>query len=405
MEQVCDKLLETFDTNELDNKDKMIQAAFYSQAQKFKDTDKDNTLFRLIRNHYDSKIEKPIAQFIGGPFVVRNMYNKKHNINIYLFGEFHSNNIDCPKNNFELIENYLDKLIRNTDVFLDLYFEFPGFLDERYLKSNVMSPQRMQELFLKFYKCIQTVSRTSDECQLSRIHYIDVRKFEKLYSGYGNIAFLSRKLLEKMGNIDLLSSDKNWSKILFVLNKLKLPLSDYNKFWQEEIEDHKFIRKELERSYLGNQILGFMKKRIVTEASFKKENIKETINKLLEIETKTNKKQKDKTELFKLYHNLDKFLVNPLSVIIDAYTLARMFKNFKVKNKLNQPEKPHNIIYYAGGAHTLNIFKCLINLEFKQVEKSGNFFDDNIDNYIGGENKYQNCIDMEPIQQPLFSNI
>jgi hypothetical protein len=398
MEETCNKLIETFDTNILDNQNNIIQAAFYSQAKEYKDKSKDNTLFKLIRNHYDSEIQKqrPVIDYLGGPYVFRHMYSKEYDMTVYLFGELHSNITDCPTlvgKKFELVENYFKRLVENTDVFLDIYFEFPGY-DKRYY-SNVeyMAPQRMQELFKKFYRCVEELSRKSKECELSRMHYIDIRTIIDSFAGINETSWLIRNLLIKSNSEGLLRSfyKDNIIRIRNIFNNLNNDNFDkYLDYWLFEILSNKYVKKELERSFLEKEIYKYIKDMIKNLSTIYRKNIRNIIK---GIEKNINFKKK--------FQSLLNYLIAINLPIVEAYTLSRIFKKFKIKNRLEQPVTPHNIIYYAGSAHSLNIENFLLKIGFEMREKVGS----NIDApEIGISDVYKNCINMSKIKQPLFDN-
>lgn len=393
MEKSCNKLVETFDTNALDVENKFTQLAYYSLAQKYKNKPNDNTIFKLIRNHYDTEIQKkrPVIKYLAGPYVFRQLYNKKYNINIYLFGERHANTTDCPPD-FVLVENYFKQIIETTDVFLDIYLEFPGFIKTYYSYLDTMAPQRMQELFLKFYKCVQTISRKSEECQLSRMHFIDIRSFISSDYGINSISWLIKNLLFYTYDTKQLtdfykSNIKQITKIFLYLDSNSE--KEYIDYIISQILTNKYVKKELDKSFLGKQIYEYVKNIIISQALIKRNFIRTDISRIRNsIGTLTSNFQNLKNELI---------VVN--SVIVEAYTLSRIFKKFNVKNKTSQPVTPHNIIHYAGSAHTLKIENFLKLVGFEVKQKVGS----NIDlPETSIADIYENCINMTKVKQPLF---
>ena len=64
------------------------------------------------------------------------------------------------------------------------------------------------------------------------------------------------------------------------------------------------------------------------------------------------------------------------------------------KRNFDEPEKPHNIIIYAGNAHADRCRKFLEDVaSFKRLEQN------TVENPI----RAKNCLDMTGITQPLFS--
>ena len=80
---------------------------------------------------------------------------------------------------FTSIEDYLYKLITNTDVFIDIFAELhtydkSGEYPRNYIPYENMNG-RIAKLFKKFKKCLQKNTRHDEDCKLARIHYIDIR--------------------------------------------------------------------------------------------------------------------------------------------------------------------------------------------------------------------------------------
>ena len=91
------------------------------------------------------------------------------------------------------------------------------------------------------------------------------------------------------------------------------------------------------------------------------------------------------------------------SLISDAYLLARIFKTFKINNtegkhirRTDEPAEPHNIIIYAGNAHSQRYRLFLKYLGFRVLERSGPLEKPLPDR--------TNCVNLEDISQPFFSN-
>jgi hypothetical protein len=81
--------------------------------------------------------------------------------------------------------------------------------------------------------------------------------------------------------------------------------------------------------------------------------------------------------------------------IVDAYTLSRMFK--VVKNPHNQPDRPRNIIYYAGNSHSNTVRAFLTEQGFIE-----NAFVGNIDKDKKLLSSVVGCIDVGKFPMPFF---
>jgi hypothetical protein len=395
MENICTSLLQNFNTNSLDKENKITQAAFLSIAKEYKDTKYDNSLFQLIRNHYAIKkniIHKPITPNIGGPFHLTKHFNQNTKMTLYIFGERHSDKIDCPPN-YTLIENYLQQLIENTDVFIDMYFEFPGFTNYYYSRTIMMAPQRMQELFLKFYDCIQTLTRTSKKCQLSRIHYIDTRSTDLQPNTSDLLLFSQIYTKENRKNEYQLYIINNINFIKNIINNIPSESKvKYYNYWIKTFSIEKKIQKEINKSFYKKEITEFILKKI--------------INKLNELEglflLRNLKENKDFLS-YKFLKDLaifSSYVGNYVAVYIDAYALARIFRHFKVKNKLSQPSRPSNIVIYAEDRHSQNYRDFIETINFEKIEESNKFY---TDLSLPNEGYGRYCTDMKNITQPFFN--
>jgi len=90
------------------------------------------------------------------------------------------------------------------------------------------------------------------------------------------------------------------------------------------------------------------------------------------------------------------------TIIADAYLLARIFKTFRIDRKLrptDEPAEPHNVIIYAGNAHSQRYRTFLKYIGFILVQHSGKL---DVDDPYPNPNR-TNCVDMRKIKQPLFS--
>lgn len=373
------KLIDTMNTNILENMDFFNKLKIYSEVL---DNKHKNTITKLIYNHYIHN--KPVYNKIGGPSVLIHLYNKEYLKEIYIFGEEHSENIDCT-DEYIPIENYLENLIQNTDVFIDLFIEIPD-IKKSCKKTDGLENYRLRKILYTLKKCIELESRS--ECYLSRIHYIDIRDNEenkitplvdlmmgifRIYNIENNSSLISKYFIE---NKDLIQEvinklhNENPEEILLYI------LDDLSKC-------EKINKESIKILFDKNILIDFIKNKILDKI----------------IETKRYKKSK----INKLYKNLSDTIENDdllilacilnviLEIYVDIYTIYRIFKKFE-SDKLKQPTEAHNIILYAGLLHSSNVAEFLIEkLNFEIIESENS------------TNLYNNCIDMTNIKQPLFN--
>lgn len=445
MDLLCSNLIDTYNTNYLDNSDNVTQAVFLDESEKYLNSNSKpdvkgrQTLMKLILNHYQK--QKPTPDLIGGPRSLTLHWSKKYQMIIYTFGEYHSDIMDCDKliNEKELkeklrgkckkgeiyndktkrclkatgkegkkiieqnkpemdsVESFLYELIKTTDVFMDIYLEVPAYSGTQWKNHHSLIQQglRIERLLTRFEKCIQYKSRHDEDCQLSRIHYFDVRKENR--EGMNDVSkfraliqyILSWPQPYRFELIQEKVTDDPY--ILNIVRELSGP--DYEKFWIKQIDQNKYVQKELERSPLKDKILSFIKKITIEDARKYHSDLKYFSKCILGERKCSSRVLEDHVEYF---YNLT---VSTNARTIDAYTLARMFKNFNIdrpsqpfNSSNDQPISPHNIIIYAGDAHS---------------ETYRRFLEEELDFELLAKNKARSlyCLNMDGIPQPLFSNI
>jgi hypothetical protein len=297
------------------------------------------------------------------------------------------------------IENFLSELILNTDVFLDLYFEFPMYKNQDY-QSNIWDVKynhgndnnkknRLANLLYTFYNCMVYSKRSVDKCKLGRVHYLDVRKGDISPEEMNDISWFRQKF--KSLDTKKITKFLNKPRAIKILTKFssKTNNKDFITYWEDQVLQNKYNRKELDKSYMGDIILKFIKQRLVNIVFERRNLFSENTDKIFNT--------KDVNVQFKHLENIYNLVVTPNGIITDAYALARMFKKFNTKNKsslyshFDQPEEPHNIIIYAGDLHSTTYRTFLKQLNFKQVA------------FIKRE-KSRNCISLKNFPQPFFSH-
>jgi hypothetical protein len=96
--KICENRVNTYNTNILDSEDKKIKEEFLKLSLKYRKGNKGKkVLMELICNHFskDPNKKRPTPRFIGGPKNLTVHYSKKYNKMIYIFGEYHSDIVDC----------------------------------------------------------------------------------------------------------------------------------------------------------------------------------------------------------------------------------------------------------------------------------------------------------------------
>jgi len=223
-----------------------------------------------------------------------------------------------------------------------------------------------------------------------------------------------RNLVKMIENKDQIIADINY---IFRRDDVK-PLLDfilygteetYEDFLEKEMETHEFIKDELSKSTEEIKIREFAKE------EFKKDS-GHFIASILDIRYYFTLCYDEKTKMYdfnKLSNpdllgeyidffiwlvqlSTDLAIIN--SVLVDVYTLARIFKKFQLNQTINarktdEPEEPHNIIIYAGDLHSQNIRRFLHEkLGFEPISE------------WKGDPDIDFCVDIRNFEQPFFSS-
>ena len=462
LEYWCDMMVKTYNTSILDNFPTSLKRSLQEEAKQcveskpnpnsytdffglIKRKKNRNVLMRLINNYFRSKQVKttPTVDFIGGPHTLTLHWSSKYNKIIYIFGEVHRKKV-CNYDNMMLVENYLKRLFRVSSAFIDFFLEIPMFIKGKYKDFDFNS--RMNILRNQNIKCIESSQRQENrECDTKRIHFISIKQgpkteeeiqFFKLNSTIIFEIIVTDLIIYNLLSIDELESfydgDKeaqNSFKIveykLYIINflssyifkeddiKLK-PTIDfifsgteetYEEFWKEQMETHEFISDELSKSTEETKIRDFAKKEFKKKRDMfiqKTYTLRFYLTKCYDETTKTyNFYQLSDNEYIRFFIALSNFfgiLVELNAILVDIYTLARMFKKFelnysKKSRKTDEPEEPHNIIMYAGDKHSKRVRRFLHEtLEFDLISESK------------GDYNVDFCVDIRNFEQPFFSS-
>jgi len=259
---------------------------------------------------------------------------------------------------------------------------------------------------------------------LARSHYFDIRKES---SNPRNIEKSKIDIVWFRNALDMKLSSRIWQlKILLtrvpIITYILRKLTDINNeniynFILNQLKENRYIKKELDtivenRANLISAFDSFFyyqinKTMMLHDDKFVLhiDKIRQSANTLLNYQTTSDDE---------LNYGIDVFLKATLFVIscfADAYLLARIFKDFNMdkidekayKGATNQPKRAHNIIIYAGDAHSHNYREFLSYIGFTEIDSTGINLD-NPDPYLPSiPNKPKNCLDMRNIQQPFFS--
>ena len=439
LHQICNTLIQTYNTSVLDTSDEHFREACTLESKKCTDENKHKrryglrreVLAKLIVNHsketdktVSKQEKKPISNFIGGPKTLTMQWSKEYKKLIYIFGEYHNENTDCDKfkiqgdDNETLIEDYLDQLFKNTDVFIDFYLETGREHKDIYGDSRIMLISE------RFKDCLHDPNSDSNyqKCMLCRMHYFNVRSSAtdltpNRMSDASSMLEIFLRILKNKDQFDItrfLVKYRYNTKIKPVLKEFSEIKTDkdYYDFWNKQIDEHTFLNKKVIKSFIHEKIKTFITQEII-DANI---NITKLVKKVEKVITIVDKYKHETTGLYDLdsisNSDYDLLLINLKytsdklikinSCIADYYLLSRIFKEFNLEmpaifssfRKTDEPSEPHNIIIYAGEGHARRVRKFLKDeLDFKMIHEKGDQTKTKV-----------NCIMMEDFPQPFFSN-
>jgi hypothetical protein len=430
MNTFIEELTSTYDTNLFDNQSELLQKKFLDYSIMNKENKGNKILMELICNHYDKSVNKPIAEFIGGPKNLTIHWHPGYNKIIYIFGEWHSNTMDCTdfdeKSVTFAVEDYLYDLMLSTDVFLDIFCE-TSFPDEELSTYVSYAPAdtRLHKLINNFTTCLYKPTRHDKICKLARSHYFDFRLPSSnpgnLESSKIDIVWVMSRLQRchtisaKGGKgIEIFKRFMEKEKKMGIILKNLAHENDeiVFEFMKDQLRNNRYIKKELSKivenkKLLKSAIVNFCEILIYKNMKPKFNKIRSLVLQILDLEK--NLDEDKKKELLTSIGTLWGLMVYPLACFVDAYLLARVFKDFDMteidkkayEGATHQPNRAHNIIIYAGEYHAENYRDFLSIVGFDEIDSSGIEVDDTPSK--PKQNIPKNCLDMRNIKQPFFS--
>lgn len=406
---LCTKLHETYNASFLKNGRKSTMEFFISTAQtakKLNITKGNQTLISLINNYANNKT--PIPKYIAGPLSLTLFWSDKYQLYAYVFGEFHSPHTDCEKYVEHLpddsmkIETFLEKLITTTPAFLDVFIEWAPARDQvvNYPKTGLT---RINTIYETLQKCIHYSTRHHKDCDLTRLHWVDVRKGDVSSSTLNDLSYLRAYLIHKTDLLDTTNAAKtlrsilrNDKRIRKILEELNTPsLTEYKNFMKKQVTQSALVQKEMTHSFLCKEIEKFCTEDLIKEGLYIRETFQKYIPILLD-----DKSTDQKIEIALLW--LARATVGVNAIMMDFYTLSRIFKKFNIQKSkskqarnVDQPESPHNIIIYAGDAHSAKYRNFFDSIGAKRIAHVNNRDISNI----------KNCIDISNFPMPFFNEV
>lgn len=405
--KLCTKLQETYNANVLKNGRKPTREFFISTAQtakKLNITKGNQTLISLINNYADNKT--PIPKYIAGPLSLTLFWSSKYQLYVYVFGEFHSTNTDCDKylkyvpDDTMTIETFLEKLMTTTPAFLDVFVEWSPAIDKIAIYPKV-GLSRINSIYERLQKCIHYSTRHDKDCDLARLHWVDVRKGDVSSSTLNDLSYVRAYLIHKTDYLNATDAAttlrrilKNNERMRTILEELITPsLTKYKNFMKKQVTQSDLVQKELAQTFLRKEIEKFCTEELIKEGLETRELFQRYIPRLL------NDKSTDQ-QIESALLGLNRATVSVNALMMDFYALSRIFKKFNIQRskskqatRIDQPESPHNLIIYAGDSHSVRYRKFFDSLGATRIAHVNNRDTSTINN----------CIDITNFPMPFFN--
>jgi hypothetical protein len=352
--------------------------------------------YRKIPIRNESKSDSPVG--INGPRSLNKISGNDKTI--YIFGEYHLNEYCIGTENTIYFDTFLERLKNkciDDNVFLDIYFEFGPFKEEKYnppLESFIEDSTKMLSvLYNKYYDCVHNVTR--DKCRGFRIHWSDARQVNDRLMVTGLFVHPSipgettRNMMFEICEHFYDSFNPNYRLVRDISYSTNMDdmvdvLCQFVFSVPRIVQELKTI-EEQSKSKMKEYFKSLIKSKFEDESFFNSYiDFYREFYELIEGQSCL-----EINELVKKYNSkMSDVNLNIQAYILDIYTICRMSKNFKtekpfskkhvVTDDYTQPKTATNIIFYGGNAHAeviTNFFRFLGSFTIEtmnQIEQNRN---------------------------------
>jgi hypothetical protein len=344
----------------------------------------------IILNYMNNKYLYKKPNFIYGVHEIHLFSSEKYNMKLLVLGDSHKLDYNCPKNyvNQQMsVVDFITQEIINSDSFIDLYLELPYILKDIKTAPELVDSY-IRRTQLKFDNCF-TWSKTLCQYPHLRAHYTDLRYatgnkyFQELIKYTARIYFNKiPQIMIKVYGYDIVNNES------------------LEKIFETKETLIKYVQGLIMESKIGKQIDN-IKDPILREKVLEQINIWiETPNDIDDISIDLihwdNLKwsyiqEAINTNNIRMINNIYLSLTAYSGVTMDAYLLARMFRNYtSIKNK--NSSRATNIILYAGSYHTNRYVKFIKNILHFTENYKEIYYDE------------KNCINISSMKLPIFSS-
>ena len=464
-EHMCETLIETYNTSIIDYFSEELQDACDEEAsnctsyrKNYMRGRKREVLAKLIRNRKNPHTK---VDFVGGPFNITYHWSNKYKKAIYIWGERHDKNVDCPKP-----EDYPRLKIMNIEDFLrDIFFINPIAFSDFYLEMQAYvvpdgypefkyNTGRIKILRSLFANCIGPNRNLYRTCDNSRMHFFDIRQGEVRWGMNStclfedeSVLFLSYANSKLKEHKDIISEDdpeldensiwdescydysflkeisyfvERWKSFFifftrFDNDEVNTQLN-YKKFWYDQIYNFKLLAKEISVMHTDVKPLLniFIKKELdnllplnyreMSDHSRYVLHVNKRIREYLLYGDRTPSYTLTYREIKELIDSIDIIFINVSDftlLIVDAYLLARIFKTFKVDDPYSYNRRKTD---EPVDPHNIIIYAG--NSHSQRYRLFLKYLGFNLIEQSGRLEKhveFSNCVDMRGINQPFFS--
>ena len=324
---------------------------------------KNPIFYKLLKNYVSDIPPVPKYNFLLGCASFVYLVSEKYNKKILLLGDIHIPHEFKNNKNSITCTSYFEKYFNTNTKLIDFFIEIPLYTSSVDLKDSELS-----YFYHKFIGCYK-----HRNCSF-RIHATDVRELLNQHNLYKDLVLpVLMPLMRSLEQNNFVKA-KNLSFLIEHINDIGEYLSSDR--FINNIPLGKEIRK-IENKDLKRNLENFYKNSCSTlKLSGKKM--------YLDISEELQKKPPDLDRRRNIINIYTSSILYLLSRVIEAYTLARMFK--KVKGLYN-PE-PKYIVVFQGDAHIKNLQLFLLFQGF-QIK-----FEKHVD--------HLRIIDISTLPQPIF---
>jgi len=269
---------------------------------------------------------------------------------IYLFGDNHSNNKICKNSDIKPIpfEQFLENIfIKNPDKIMDFYIEHP-FISKKIYTYEFVGANSDNDWYItriqKYFKLCLTVDKSKCKYKNVRFHYVDIRNINELITKI-------HLLYIDISNFNANSDKQEWINKLLPLIKKDI-ITVYNMLSNIDIEEL-FRETKIQKQFYNitnKNYKDWFIKYYTLQFDMVKKNLLKNMKTMMSYDGIKNK-------------FLTTWLLELPGVLMDAYTIGRIFRSF-------EDGSPKNIIIYVGEWHIDNIKNMLNQIKAIHINNS-----------------------------------